>query len=83
MFNIKGLYNQLETTDNEITDSYLQELLKTKKQELQQLEQEYSHFVKLSFTGFTGGVIGLITTGSIFWLKAEKIRARKNETLQK
>ncbi|MBO1929367.1 hypothetical protein J4731_15690 [Providencia rettgeri] len=30
LFNIKGLYNQLETTDNEITDSYLQELLKTK-----------------------------------------------------
>ncbi|MEX6039419.1 hypothetical protein [Providencia hangzhouensis] len=24
LFNIKGLYNQLETTDNEITDSYLQ-----------------------------------------------------------
>ncbi|MDB9566974.1 alpha-xenorhabdolysin family binary toxin subunit A [Providencia rettgeri] len=81
LFNIKGLYNQLETTDNEITDTYLQELLKTKKQELQQLEQEYSHFVKLSFTGLAGGVIGLIITGSIFGSKAEKIRARKNETL--
>ncbi|MEX6235639.1 alpha-xenorhabdolysin family binary toxin subunit A [Providencia hangzhouensis] len=81
LFNIKGLYNQLETTDNEITDTYLQELLKTKKQELQQLEQEYSHFVKLSFTGLAGGVIGLIITGSIFGSKAEKIRAIKNETL--
>lgn len=81
LFNVKGLYKQLDPTNNETTDSYLQESLKMKKQELQQLELEYSHFVKLSFTGLVGGVIGLIITGGIFGSKAEKIRAKKNETL--
>ncbi|WP_426099095.1 alpha-xenorhabdolysin family binary toxin subunit A [Providencia sp. PROV200] len=81
LFNIKGLYKQLEPANSENTDTYLQESLKMKKQELQQLELEYSHFVKLSFTGLAGGIIGLIITGSIFGSKAEKIRARKNEIL--
>lgn len=81
LFNIKGLYKQLEPTNSENTDAHLQESLKMKKQELKQLDLEYSHFVKLSFTGLAGGVIGLIITGSIFGSKAEKIRARKNETL--
>ncbi|HHE6470273.1 TPA: alpha-xenorhabdolysin family binary toxin subunit A [Providencia rettgeri] len=81
LFSIKGLYKQLESTSNDSSDDYLQELLEMKKQELQQLEFEYSQFVKLSFTGLVGGVIGLVITGGIFGSKAEKIRAIKNETL--
>lgn len=82
LFNIKGLYQQLELTNNEESDVYLSEIIKDKKESLKRLEQEYSHFVKLCFTGLAGGVIGLVITSSIFGPKAEEIRARKNSLLE-
>ncbi|MTC57849.1 MULTISPECIES: alpha-xenorhabdolysin family binary toxin subunit A [Providencia] len=79
LFNIKGLYQQLESkNDPETSESFLKELIEFKKNELIQLEQEYSHYVKLCFTGLAGGIIGLLITSSIFGSKAEAIRHRKN-----
>ncbi|MEX6225636.1 hypothetical protein AB6F55_12895 [Providencia hangzhouensis] len=52
-------------------------MIEIKKNEVQQLDQEYNHFVKLCFTGLAGGVIGLIITSSIFGSKAEVIRIKK------
>ncbi len=79
LFNIKGLYQQLESkNDPETAESFLKELIEFKKNELIQLEQEYSHYVKLCFTGLAGGIIGLLITSSIFGSKAEAIRHRKN-----
>ncbi|CAG9416160.1 MULTISPECIES: alpha-xenorhabdolysin family binary toxin subunit A [Providencia] len=79
LFTLKGLYQQLESKeDPSNNESFLKELITFKKNELHQLEQEYSHFVKLCFTGLAGGIIGLIITGSIFGSKAENIRHRKN-----
>lgn len=82
LFNIKGLYQQLELTNNDDSESYLSEIIKDKKESLKRLEQEYSHFVKLCFTGLAGGVIGLVITSSIFGPKAEDIRVRKNNLLE-
>lgn len=57
-------------------------MIEIKKNEVQQLDQEYNHFVKLCFTGLAGGVIGLIITSSIFGSKAEVIRIKRNNILK-
>ncbi|WP_265503774.1 alpha-xenorhabdolysin family binary toxin subunit A, partial [Providencia heimbachae] len=82
LFNVKGIYQQLDSINNEDSETYLKTQIEYKKQEIHQLEQEYSHFIKLCFTGLAGGVIGLIVTSSIFGAKAEKIRKLKNIALQ-
>lgn len=82
LFNIKGLYQQLEPVNRDSSESFLKEMIEFKKQDIVQLEQEYTHFVKLCFTGLAGGIIGLVITSSIFGPKAEAIRARKNELLK-
>ncbi|HHR6129088.1 TPA: alpha-xenorhabdolysin family binary toxin subunit A [Providencia alcalifaciens] len=83
LFTIKGLYQQLESNeDPSNNESFYKELIAFKKRELHQLEQEYSHFVKLSFTGLAGGIIGLMITGGIFGVKAENIRDRKNKLIK-
>ncbi|HDN2512679.1 TPA: alpha-xenorhabdolysin family binary toxin subunit A, partial [Providencia rettgeri] len=82
LFNIKGIYQQLEPTNQDSTESFLKEMIEFKKQDIMQLEQEYSHFIKLCFTGLAGGIIGLVITSSIFGPKADLIRARKNELLK-
>lgn len=83
LFTIKGLYQKLESNeDPSNNESFYKELIAFKKSELHQLEQEYSHFVKLCFTGLAGGIIGLVITGSIFGVKAENIRDRKNKLIK-
>ncbi|GAB1438948.1 alpha-xenorhabdolysin family binary toxin subunit A [Providencia sp.] len=82
LFNIKGIYQQLEPTGDDNTEAYLKEMIEFKKQDIKLLEREYSHFVKLCFTGLAGGIIGLVITSSIFGPKAEEIRAKKNSTLK-
>ncbi|HHR5880649.1 TPA: alpha-xenorhabdolysin family binary toxin subunit A [Providencia alcalifaciens] len=83
LFTTKGLYQQLETNEDPSNNgSFYKELITFKKNELYQLEQEYSHFVKLCFTGLAGGIIGLVITGSIFGVKAENIRNRKNQLIK-
>lgn len=81
LFRVKSLYSQLDSKNNLNTEPYLQEKLFLMKKEVYQLELEYTHFVKLSFTGLAGGLIGLLITGGIFGSKAEKIRHHKNELL--
>ncbi|MEQ4675534.1 alpha-xenorhabdolysin family binary toxin subunit A [Providencia vermicola] len=82
LFNIKGIYQQLEPTNRDSTESFLKEMIEFKKQDIVKLEQEYSHFIKLCFTGLAGGIIGLVITSSIFGPKADAIRVRKNELLK-
>lgn len=82
LFNIKGLYQQLDPSNNESSESFFKEMIEIKKNEVRQLNQEYNHFVKLCFTGLAGGVIGLIITSSIFGSKAEAIRIKKNNILK-
>lgn len=82
LFNIKGIYQQLEPTGDDNTEAYLKEMIEFKKQDIKLLEREYAHFVKLCFTGLAGGIIGLVITSSIFGPKAEDIRAKKNSTLK-
>ncbi|HGN1705546.1 TPA: alpha-xenorhabdolysin family binary toxin subunit A [Providencia rettgeri] len=82
LFNIKGIYQQLEPSGGDSEDDYLKEIIEFKKQDIKLLEQEYAQFIKLCFTGLAGGIIGLLITGSIFGSKAEAIRKKKNEALK-
>ncbi|MBI6215976.1 alpha-xenorhabdolysin family binary toxin subunit A [Proteus sp. DFP240708] len=52
-------------------------------EEIEILKDEYKHYVGLAFTGLAIGVIGVIITGGIFGAKAEVIRKKKNELIQK
>lgn len=78
LFATRKIKQQLEDIIDSNDTHHLLNQIELKKDEVSQLEQEYSHYVKLAFTGLAGGIIGLIITGSIFGDKAEKIRARKN-----
>ncbi|WP_100158487.1 alpha-xenorhabdolysin family binary toxin subunit A [Proteus columbae] len=51
--------------------------------EIVMLKDEYKHYVGLAFTGLAIGIIGVIITGGIFGAKAEAIRKKKNELIQK
>ncbi|ELZ5938236.1 alpha-xenorhabdolysin family binary toxin subunit A [Providencia stuartii] len=82
LFKVKSIYMQLDSTDATDSETYHLEKIALLKKEIFQLEKEYSHFVKLSFTGLAGGLIGLVITGGIFGSKAEKIRHQKNELLK-
>ncbi|WIV87275.1 alpha-xenorhabdolysin family binary toxin subunit A [Proteus appendicitidis] len=52
-------------------------------EEIEMLKDEYKHYVGLAFTGLAIGVIGVIITGGIFGSKAESIRKKKNELVEK
>lgn len=52
-------------------------------EEIAMLKDEYKHYVGLAFTGLAIGVIGVIITGGIFGSKAESIRKKKNELIEK
>ncbi|SUC01689.1 toxin [Proteus vulgaris] len=47
------------------------------------LKEEYKNYVGLAFTGLAAGIIGVIITGGIFGAKAEKVRKKKNELIEK
>lgn len=47
------------------------------------LKEEYKNYVGLAFTGLAAGIIGVIITGGIFGAKAEKIRKKRNESIEK
>ena len=82
LFTTKSIYQQLDTINDDDSENYLKEQIAYKRQEVHQLDKEYSYFVKLCFTGLAGGIIGLVVTSSIFGPKAEKLRARKNTLLE-
>ncbi|QEZ92727.1 alpha-xenorhabdolysin family binary toxin subunit A [Proteus sp. CD3] len=52
-------------------------------EEIEMLKDEYKHYVGLAFTGLAIGIIGVIITGGIFGSKAESIRKKKNELVEK
>ena len=81
LFNTKKLKKQIESTLDQIDKQKIEDVIETKKNEVFQLENEYDNFVKLSFTGLSAGLIGLIISGSIFGSKAENVRKRKNNIL--
>ncbi|EMA3643027.1 alpha-xenorhabdolysin family binary toxin subunit A [Providencia stuartii] len=82
LFKVKSIYLQLDSIDDINSESHLFEKVTLLKKEVLTLEKEYDHFVKLSFTGLAGGLIGLLITGGIFGSKAEKVRHRKNALLK-
>ncbi len=81
LFNTKKLKKQIESTLDQIDKQKIEDVIETKRNEVFQLEIEYDNFVKLSFTGLSAGLIGLIISGGIFGSKAEEVRKRKNNLL--
>lgn len=67
-------------TDDNTSD--LQSQIRVRNDEIEILKREYSQFVKLSFAGLAGGIIGLIITGGIFGYRAEQVRRRKNKLIE-
>ncbi|MDY3694050.1 MAG: alpha-xenorhabdolysin family binary toxin subunit A [Proteus mirabilis] len=47
------------------------------------LKEEYKNYVALAFTGLAAGIIGVIITGGIFGAKAESIRKKRNQLIDK
>ncbi|HEJ9628651.1 TPA: alpha-xenorhabdolysin family binary toxin subunit A [Proteus mirabilis] len=47
------------------------------------LKEEYKNYVALAFTGLAAGIIGVIITGGIFGAKAENIRKKRNQLIDK
>lgn len=70
----------LKNRDGDTTRE-LQSEIRVRNEEIEILKREYSQFVKLSFSGLVGGIIGLIITGGIFGYRAEQVRRRKNKLL--
>lgn len=78
MYEVKRKQKQLlKNQSNDKTDGIMSEI-RMKNEEIEILKREYSQFVKLSFSGLVGGIIGLIITGGIFGYRAEQVRRRKN-----
>lgn len=71
----------LKNQDSESTCD-LQSEIRSRNEEIEILKREYNQFVKLSFSGLIGGIIGLIITGGIFGYRAEQVRRRKNKLLE-
>ncbi|NGE22817.1 alpha-xenorhabdolysin family binary toxin subunit A, partial [Klebsiella pneumoniae] len=71
----------LKNRDGDTTRE-LQSEIRVRNEEIEILKREYSQFVKLSFSGLVGGIIGLIITGGIFGYRAEQVRRRKNKLLE-
>ncbi|MEY1087407.1 alpha-xenorhabdolysin family binary toxin subunit A [Morganella morganii] len=71
----------LKNRDSDATRE-LQSEIQVRNEEIEILKREYSQFVKLSFSGLIGGIIGLIITGGIFGYRAEQVRRRKNKLLE-
>lgn len=79
VLNKKRFINEFHTNNNnsliEERDLLIEEIV--------QLKDEYKHYVGLAFTGLAIGIIGVIITGGIFGAKAEAIRKKKNELIEK
>ena len=71
----------LKNRDSDATRE-LQSEIRVRNEEIEILKREYNQFVKLSFSGLIGGIIGLIITGGIFGYRAEQVRRRKNKLLE-
>ena len=54
--------NIIKNRDGDTTRE-LQSEIRVRNEEIEILKREYSQFVKLSFSGLVGGIIGLIITG--------------------
>ncbi len=84
-----GLEPQVKSKDNLMQHNNLKNVLKDLLEEIhekngriEQLKKDYTEYVKKSFIGLAGGVIGLAITGGIFGDKAEKIRKEKNRLIE-
>lgn len=71
----------LKNQDSDATNDLLSEI-RVRNEEIEILKREYNQFVKLSFSGLIGGIIGLIITGGIFGYRDEQVRRRKNKLLE-
>mgnify|MGYP000933580683 CR=1 FL=1 len=79
VLNKKRLINEFYNSNNiSLTDE--RDLL---IEDIKILKEEYRNYVGLAFTGLAAGIIGVIITGGIFGAKAEKIRKKRNESIEK
>ncbi|MBW5406266.1 alpha-xenorhabdolysin family binary toxin subunit A [Morganella morganii] len=82
IYAVKRKQKTLLKNQNSNAASDLQSEIRARNEEIEILKREYSQFVKLSFSGLIGGIIGLIITGGIFGYRAEQVRRRKNKLLE-
>ncbi|MBG2874233.1 alpha-xenorhabdolysin family binary toxin subunit A [Proteus alimentorum] len=79
ILNKKRFINEFYTNNNNSLIEERELLI----EEIARLKDEYKHYVGLAFTGLAIGIIGVIITGGIFGAKAEVIRKKKNELIEK
>ncbi|QIG05614.1 alpha-xenorhabdolysin family binary toxin subunit A [Proteus sp. ZN5] len=79
IINKKRLINEFYNKNNVLLSDERDLLI----EDISMLKEEYKNYVALAFTGLAAGIIGVIITGGIFGAKAEKIRKRKNQLIDK
>lgn len=79
IINKKRLINEFYNKNNMLLSDERDLLI----EDISILKEEYKNYVALAFTGLAAGIIGVIITGGIFGAKAEKIRKRKNQLIDK
>ncbi len=86
---VLGLEPQVKLKDNLMQQHNLKNVIRElqdeineKNERIEQLKKDYNEYIKKSFLGLAGGLIGLAITGGIFGDKAERARKEKNRLIE-
>ncbi|MBG5948885.1 alpha-xenorhabdolysin family binary toxin subunit A [Proteus terrae] len=79
ILNKKRLINEFYNKNNPLLSDERNLLI----EDISILKEEYKNYVILAFTGLAAGIIGVIITGGIFGSKAENIRKKRNQLIDK
>lgn len=79
IINKKRLINEFYNKNNVLLSDERDLLI----EDISILREEYKNYVTLAFTGLAAGIIGVIITGGIFGAKAENIRKKRNQLIDK
>ncbi|MEQ5169548.1 alpha-xenorhabdolysin family binary toxin subunit A [Proteus terrae] len=79
ILNKKRLINEFYNKNNPLLSDERNLLI----EDISTLKEEYKNYVILAFTGLAAGIIGVIITGGIFGSKAENIRKKRNQLIDK
>ncbi|MGA4655850.1 alpha-xenorhabdolysin family binary toxin subunit A [Proteus terrae] len=79
ILNKKRLINEFYNKNNPLLSDERDLLI----EDISILKEEYKNYVILAFTGLAAGIIGVIITGGIFGSKAENIRKKRNQLIDK
>lgn len=79
IINKKRLINEFYNKNNVLLSDERDLLI----EDISILREEYKNYVALAFTGLAAGIIGVIITGGIFGAKAENIRKKRNQLIDK